>query len=62
MNGDMNGLLRQAQKMQGDIEKVQEALGQKKVETSAGGGAVTAVVNGKQELLEIKIDPAVLDP
>lgn len=62
MKGGMNSIVRQAQKMQAQIAKVQEEIGKKKVEASTGGGVVTAVVNGNQELLEIKIDPAVVDP
>ena len=60
MRNDMNGLMRQAQKMQNQIAKVQEKFGAKKVEASTGGGMVTAVVNGNQELLSLKISPAVL--
>ena len=62
MKGGMNSIVRQAQKMQAQIAKVQEEIGNKKVEASAGGGVVTAVVNGNQELLELKIDPEVVDP
>lgn len=60
MQNNMNGIVRQAQKMQNQIAKVQESFGQKKVEASTGGGMVTAVVNGKQELLAIKINPEVV--
>ncbi len=62
MKGGMNSIVRQAQKMQAQISKVQEEIGKKRVEASTGGGVVTAVVNGKQELLEIKINPEVVDP
>lgn len=62
MKGGMNSIVRQAQKMQAQIAKVQEEIGKKKVEASTGGGVVTAVVNGKQELLDIRIDPEVLNP
>ncbi len=62
MRNDMNGIVRQAQKMQNQIAKVQETFGQKKVEASTGGGMVTAVVNGKQELLAVKINPEVVSP
>jgi DNA-binding YbaB/EbfC family protein len=58
----MNSIVRQAQKMQAQISKVQEEIAQKKVEASTGGGMVTAVVNGNQELLERKINPDVVDP
>lgn len=62
MKGGMNSIVRQAQKMQAQISKVQEEIGKKQVEASAGGGMVTAVVNGNQELLELKINPEVLNP
>lgn len=60
MKGGMNSIVRQAQKMQAQIAKVQEDIGNKKVEASTGGGAVTAVCNGKQELLDVRISPEVL--
>lgn len=62
MKGGMNSIVRQAQKMQSQISKVQEEIGQKKVEAATGGGMVTAVVNGNQELLEVRINPEVVDP
>src|SRR5690554_3492835 len=62
MKGGMNSLVRQAQKMQSRITKVQDEIGNKTIEASTGGGMVTAVVNGKQELLQIKINPGVVDP
>ncbi len=54
--------MRQVQKMQKKIMALQEELAQKTVEASVGGGMVTAVVNGKQELVSIKIDPEVVNP
>jgi hypothetical protein len=48
--------------MQNQISKIQDEFGNKKVEASTGGGMVTAVVNGNQELLGLKIDPEVIDP
>ena len=62
MKGGMNNLMRQAQQMQAKIQKIQEEIGNKTFEASTGGGVVTAKVNGKQELLEVNIDPEVLDP
>lgn len=62
MKGGMNSLVRQAQQMQSKIARVQEEIGNKTVEASTGGGVVTAKVNGRQELLAIKIDPEVMDP
>ncbi len=55
-------LLRQAQQLQQRLAKAQEALDEETVEGSAGGGAVTVTVTGKQEVRFIKIDPAAVDP
>jgi nucleoid-associated protein EbfC len=60
--GGMSGLLKQAQKMQENLQKVQENLGNIKVEGTAGGGMVSVTANGTQEIEEIKIDPQVVDP
>ena len=59
---NMSNLMKQAQKFQNQMAKLQEELGDKTVESSAGGGMVTVVANGRQELLSIKIDPEVIDP
>jgi len=58
----MGNLARMAQQMQAEMARVQAELDALTVETSAGGGAVTAVVNGRQELLSLRIDPAAVDP
>lgn len=58
---DMNKLMKQAQKMQREMAQKQEALAQRVFEASSGGGMVTAKINGKQELLELKIEPDVVD-
>jgi DNA-binding YbaB/EbfC family protein len=58
----MGGMLKQAQKLQSKIFKLQDELADKTVETTVGGGMVKAVANGKQELLSIKIEPEVVDP
>ena len=58
----MNNMIKQAQKMQKDMMKVQEELELRQIEASAGGGAVTVVVTGKKELVSIKIKPEVVDP
>ncbi|MGH4050741.1 MAG: YbaB/EbfC family nucleoid-associated protein [Clostridium sp.] len=60
--GNMNSLMKQAQKFQKQMEDMQKDLGDKKFESSVGGGAVTAVANGKRQLVEIKIKPEVVDP
>ncbi len=54
--------MQQVKALQNKMAKVQEELAVKTVEASAGGGMVTVVVNGKQELLNLKIDPQVVDP
>jgi DNA-binding YbaB/EbfC family protein len=56
----MGDFLRQAEKLQADLKRTQDDLGQKTVEASAGGGMVTVVANGKQEIVSIKIDPEVV--
>src|ERR1051325_8647787 len=60
--GDMQKLMKQAQKMQDDAAKLQEDLINVRIEGSAGGGMVTATVNGHGHLVEIKINPVVVDP
>lgn len=62
MGGNMNNMMKQMQKMQKKMEDMQAELEEKKVEASAGGGAVTAIVNGKKELLDIKLEESVVDP
>lgn len=59
---NINNLMRQAQKMQKEMAKVQEELQERTVEASAGGGAINVVVSGKKEILEISIKPEVVDP
>ncbi|NLL06636.1 MAG: YbaB/EbfC family nucleoid-associated protein [Clostridiaceae bacterium] len=60
--GNMGNLVKQAQKMQKDMEKLQEELKDKTVEASAGGGAITVVASGRKEIKEITIKPEVVDP
>jgi len=62
MMGGMQNLVRQAQAMQGKIAKMQEELEGYKVSGTAGGGMVKAVANGKQELVELKIEKEVVNP
>lgn len=62
MPGNMNNLMKQAQRMQQKMEEMQAELETKTVEATAGGGAVKAVVNGRKELIEITIQPDVVDP
>ncbi len=58
----MGELMKQMQAMQARMERMQEELAEKKIEASSGGGMVRVVANGKQEILEIKIDPEVVNP
>lgn len=54
--------MQQLKALQDRMAKVQEELAQKTVESSAGGGMVTVVVNGRQEVVGLKIEPQVVDP
>ena len=54
-------ILRQAKEMQGKLAEVQDELGRKQVKGSSGGGMVTVTVNGRQEVLAVKIEPAVFE-
>jgi len=58
----MNNMLKQAQKMQQDMEKAQLELEEKEIEASSGGGMVTVKVTGKKQLTEIIIKPEAVDP
>ena len=63
MGGGMNmNMIKQAQKMQQDMLKMQEELDARTYSASAGGGVVTAEVNGKRELITLTIDPEAVDP
>lgn len=59
---NMGNLMKQAQQFQTKMAKMQEELADKTVEASAGGGMVTVVANGKQEVHSVTIDPEVVDP
>ncbi|AJA46174.1 nucleoid-associated protein [Clostridium pasteurianum DSM 525 = ATCC 6013] len=60
--GNMNNLIKQAQKFQKQMEDMQKDLENKNFEATVGGGTVTAVVNGKKQLVDIKIKEEVVDP
>ncbi len=60
MSKNFGNLFKQAQKMQAEMIKIQNEAAEKKVEASVGGGMVTVVANGKQEILSIEIDPEVI--
>jgi hypothetical protein len=55
-------LLKQAQELRDRMQRLQEELGARTVEGSAGGGMVVAVMNGRQELLDLRIEKEVVDP
>ncbi|HBF43790.1 MAG TPA: YbaB/EbfC family nucleoid-associated protein [Desulfobacteraceae bacterium] len=59
---NMGHLMKQAQQFQAKMAKLQEELGDKTIEATAGGGMVKVVANGKQEILSIKIEQEVVDP
>ena len=59
---NLNNLMKEAKKMQADMEKSQAELASKEFEASAGGGAITVKVSGEKVLKEIKITPEVVDP
>ncbi len=59
--GNMQQLMMQAKQMQTKMEGIQEELAKEVFKAQAGGGAVTAVVNGKQELIELTIDPEAVE-
>jgi DNA-binding YbaB/EbfC family protein len=59
---NMMKLMKQAQSMQKNMEKIQEDLAAREYEASSGGGVVKAVVQGNMNLLRVEIDPKVIDP
>ena len=58
---DLGAIFRQAQQLQEKLASVQEEIAGQKAQASAGGGMVTAVVSGKIELVELRIDPSLLE-
>lgn len=58
----MAKMMKQVQKMQADMAKLQEELGQQTVESTSGGGVVRVVANGKQEIVSVEIKPEAVDP
>lgn len=62
VKGGFSSIVRQAQKMQQKIGRIQDNMEGRIVEASSGGGSVTAYVNGKQDLVDLKIAPEVIDP
>lgn len=59
---NMQSMIKQAQKMQEDMAAKQAELEEKEYEVAAGGGVINVKINGKKEILSVKIDPEVIDP
>lgn len=59
MSKNLGNILKQAQKMQAKIAEIQDEMADKTVEASSGGGMVTVVANGKQELVSVVVDPEI---
>ena len=59
---NMNNMMKQVKKMQEEMEKAQADIEEKEFQSTSGGGVVSATVNGKKEILSIKIDKDVIDP
>ena len=60
--GNMQNMMKQMQKMQKKMAEAQEKLGEERIEGTAGGGAVTVVVSGHKEVLEVRLDEDIVDP
>ena len=61
-NRNVSNVVKQAQKMQEEMEKVQAEIEDKTVEATAGGGMVSVTANGKKEIISLKINPEAVDP
>ena len=62
MPGNMNNLMKQAQRMQRQMEESQKELETKEFTSAAGGGAVKVTVTGKKEIVKVELEPEVVDP
>ncbi len=62
MKGGMQGMLKQVQKMQAEMQKVQNELGNLTISEEAGGGMIKATANGNKEIISVEIDPQVIKP
>jgi DNA-binding YbaB/EbfC family protein len=62
MGKGLGGMLKQAQRIQAQLAKVQEEMAAKTIEATSGGGMVSVVVNGKQEVVSVKIEREVANP
>lgn len=59
---NMAGLMKQAQKMQEEAQRIQDEIAAARFDATSGGGMVTAVVSGKGNIVDLKIDPQCVDP
>ena len=62
MPGNMNNLMKQAQRMQRQMEEQQKAMAEKEFSATSGGGAVKVTVSGMKEVLSVELDPEAVDP
>ncbi len=62
MGGNMQQIMKQAQKMQQDVARIQQEISEREFTATVGGGAVSATVYGRKEVKSIAIDPACVDP
>jgi len=62
VNGNFQKMMKQAQKLQRQMMEAQEALAEERVEGTAGGGMVKVIADGQQNVLQVTIDPQVVDP
>lgn len=60
--GNMNSMMKKVQKMQQEMARTQQEIEEKEFSSTAGGGVIEAIVNGKKEVVKIKIDEDVVDP
>ena len=60
--GNMQGMMKQMQKMQKQMEEAQEKLGEERLEGAAGGGMVKVIVSGDKKVVDVIVDPSVIDP
>lgn len=60
--GNMNNLLKQAQKLQRDMDQARKSIEEKEFEMSSGGGVIHVRMNGKKEILDLKLKEEIVDP
>ena len=61
-NMNMGGMMKKVQKLQKQMQEMQEDIKKRTVEVSSGGGAVTVIMNGEKELKKLTLDPSAVDP